>query len=65
MRCIECSEFSDLCLSRPCPPNTWPDGRLGSVSFYNLFEGHLERDFDGHKNNIALEPDNPFWGNLS
>lgn len=45
-----------------CPPKTWPDGRLGSVNFYNLFEGHLERDFYGHKNSITLEPRNLFWG---
>jgi hypothetical protein len=52
-------------MSWPCPPKTWPDGWLGSVNFYNLFEGHLERDFDSNKNKIALEPNNPFWGNLS
>lgn len=47
------------------PSRTWPDGRLGSINFYNLFEGHLERDFDSHKNSITLEPSNLFWGNLS
>lgn len=62
---IEPLEFPYFCMSWPCPPKTWPDGWLGSVNFYNLFEGHLERDFDGNKNKITLEPNNPFWGNLS
>lgn len=47
------------------PSKVWPDGGLGSVNFYNLFEGHLERDFDSHQNNITLEPNNLFWGNLA
>ena len=64
-RWVKCSECSGLWVSWPCPLQTWPGGGLGSVNFYNLFKGHLERDFDGHKNNITLEPDNPSWGNSS
>ena len=52
-------------MSWPRPLQTWPDGGLGGVNFHTLFEGHLERDFDGHKNNVTLEPYNPSWGNSS
>lgn len=64
-RWVKCADCSDLCVSWPRPPQTWPGGGLGSVNIYNLSEGHLERDFDGHNNSITLEPDTPSWENPS
>lgn len=61
---IEFFEYLYFCMFWLCFLKIWLDGWLGSVNFYNFFEGYLERDFDSNKNKIVFEFNNLFWGNL-